>query len=182
MEQEAECPGPGRPDEVTFVLPRRRYTFRHAAVMSGLLTGACAVWIGGAFMVGLPPHPWVALPLCIAYLGSSFFFAVLDPLGSRLVARLTSLWSIMLLICVALAAVFGGKVRPFPLWAAAPVVAVLALLALVVIWFGIRSLIRGIRSRRLTRDICTSGPLQIGLSLDTDASTPEHTESMKGHP
>jgi hypothetical protein len=123
------------------------YFVRHAVYFT-LMTGAGALlWIIFCFALGLPFHPWSSSAIGIFVAVALYCFAALDRAAMNVIGRLRGLWSVMTIICVGLAAAFGARGGPFPIWALVPVIVCLGLLAAAIAWFGARSIIRLLMGR-----------------------------------
>lgn len=123
------------------------YTTRHAIYLTLITGGGVSLWIVFCFALGLPFHPWSSLAVA-GFVGVSlFFFSGLDPVGVRILNSLFNLWSLLLLVCVCLAAVFGARGGAFPRWALIPLLIVGGLWLALVIFFGLRSIVRLLRRR-----------------------------------
>lgn len=118
------------------------YTVRHAMCLTLIVGIGVSLWTAFCFVLGLPFHPWLTTAIGVFVGTSLFFFAGLDPVGVRILHRLFDLWSLLLLVCVALAAVFGAQGGPFPLWALIPVLILGGVFGGAVVFFGIRSILR----------------------------------------
>lgn len=120
--------------------PMPDYTARHALYLTAGVAVGVACWLVFCNVSALPFHPWMSASLAILVGCTMFFFAGLDPIAIRLTNSLRSLYSIVLLICVSLAAAFTTQGDSFPMWALLPLILIGVALACVVSFFGLRSM------------------------------------------
>jgi hypothetical protein len=134
------------------------YFVRHAVYLT-LMTGAGGLlWIIFCFALGLPFHPWCSAAIGLFVATTLFWFAGLDAGAMRIMSRIGRFWEWLVLVCVILAAIFGARGGPFPFWALLPILICSGVLAAVVTFFGVRTIVRLLIDPSSSGHLCIAPP------------------------